>query len=280
MKQLSLRTPGSAGAAVLLFLLGLLLGLAFSFPTTALENRLLAAVEANGQIHIETDDLSFSPLLTLQGGPTLISSQASDAPPVPVDTFKLTPKWASLFTTNPGILLTAQLLGGHLQTDLYRDGTCDLRADNLTLDLPLQGAMKLRLSGRLQQATMQSQLPLQKSSESALQLTLADAKLTGLGGAQSDLTLGTIRFQAIGTGHSFKITTLTAEEGDFSLNGRGSFLVGRDLPSSRINLRADLRPTPQADPGLVSLLELAARKKPGGVLELRLSGYLSNPSLK
>jgi len=269
------------GAGLLLFLLGLLLGLALSFPSAALKNKLLTAVEANGQVRIEAGQLSLSPLLTLTGSNARIVSLTVPAPPLRIDSFRVAPEWMSLLSATPGAKLQARLLGGQLQANLHRNGACDLNADNLALDLPLLQGSGMRLTGLLLQASGQSsQLPLQKSSESELQLVFSNVQLAGLPGLSQPLQLGTISLQTSGRGLAFKITTLTAEGGDFQLSGRGSLLLGRDLPSSRINLRAEIRPTPQADPGLVSLLELAARQGADGALELNLSGRLAKPSLK
>ena len=280
MKRVTLKYRTS-GAALLLFLFGLFLGLALAFPSAALKSKLLATVEANAQVWIETGQLSLSPLLTLTGSDARISSQTLPTPPLQVDSFRITPKWTSLLTATPGATLHARLLGGQLQANIHHNGACDLNADHLALDLPLQKGSDMRLTGQLLQVNGQSSLlPLQKRSESSLLLVLADAQLAGLPGLQQPLQLGTLRFEANGKGYAFKISSFSAEGGDFNLSGRGSFLLGRDLPSSRINLRAKIRPTPQADPGLVSLLELAARKGADGSMELQLSGSLANPSLK
>jgi type II secretion system protein N len=199
---------------------------------------------------------------------------------VNIDSFDLSPLWLSLLSANQGVRWDGRLLNGQVLADIYRDGTFNVDADNLMLDFPLQEGSSLHLSGHLNQGQMQSTLPLGKTTASNLQLVLDKVQLVGLDGLHKELTLGTIALQATGRGHSFKITSLEASGGDFALSGRGNFLLGRNLLSSRLNFRIEIRPTQNADPTLVSLLELAARKKADGSHELHLGGTLSKPTLK
>lgn len=267
-------------AGLLLFIFGLLLGLIFSFPTATLEKRLLQEVEARAQVKIETGGLALSPLFKLHGKHVVVRPESPVWPPVRIDSFDLSPLWLSLLSANPGARWDGRLLNGQIMVDVYRNGSLNVGADNLMLDLPLQEGSNLRLSGHLTQGQMQSTLPLGKTTKSNLQLVLDKMQLVGLDGLQKNLAMGTVVLQATGRGHSFKITSLEASGGDFALSGRGNFLLGRNLLSSRLNFRIEIRPTQNADPTLVSLLELAARKKADGSHELHLGGTLSKPTLK
>lgn len=265
---------------LLLFFAGLLLGLIFSFPNASLEKRILQEVENRGQVQIETVGLSFSPLIKLHGKLTVVRPENPAWPPVSIDSFNMSPLWLSLFSGNPGARWDGRLLNGRLLADLYRDGTLDVVADNLVLDLPLMDNSELRLFGRVRKGEIQSAVPLRKTTESSLELILEDVRLAGLSSGSRDVTLGTIVLEATGRGNSFQVTRMESSGGDFALDGNGTFLMGRNLASSRLNLRAVIRPRPNADPNLVSLLDLAAPQRPDGSHQLQLTGTLMNPTLR
>lgn len=275
-----LRPAKSWLAGLLLFFAGLLLGLMFSFPNASLEKRLLQEVENRGQVKIETVGLAFSPFIKLHGKQTVVRPENPAWPPVSIDSFDMSPLWLSLFSGNPGVRWDGRLLNGRLLADLYRDGSLDVVADNLLLDLPLMNNSELRLSGRVQKGEMQSAMPLSKTTESSLQLVLEDIRLAGLSSEARDVMLGTLVLEATGRGNSFQVTRMESSGGDFALDGNGTFLMGRNLASSRLNLRAVIRPGPNADPNLVSLLDLAAPRRPDGSHQLQLNGTLMNPTLR
>ena len=267
-------------AGFALFLAGLILGLVLAFPGEILENRLVREIESNTDLEIELAELAISPLLKLQGQDGTIHTPSPLLPELRIDTFELSPLWLSLFSANPGLQWQSGLLGGELQALLHRDGRMNVTAENLQLDLPVQEGSDIRVTGRIRQAQVSSSAPLRRTTESDVQLVVDNLRLGGVAGLQKDLVLGTLRLEATGQGTSFKITSLQAAEGDFVVEGRGSLLLGTNPASSRVNLRAEIRPTPTADPSLVELLNAFARQRPDGAHEVRLSGSLANPSLQ
>jgi hypothetical protein len=77
-----------------------------------------------------------------------------------------------------------------------------------------------------------------------------------------------------------KIKTLSARGGDLDVNGFGTLLIGRTSATSRIKLELQVRPGPNADPSIASLLELAGKQGPEGFYSLKVSGTLAKPMLK
>jgi len=267
--------------ALLLFITSLLIGLLLSFPTNSLGQLLLQELSNRGQVTVETRDFSLAPPLVLHGTETTVRTESAAWPPLTIESFDLSPLWLSLFSGNPGVRWDGQMLNGQLLADLYRDGSLSLKASNLSLDFPLlENSDNLRLTGQLVDAQVQSAMLLRKTTESSLKLLFENVELAGLNSGPRNLMLGTIVLEAVGSGNSFKVTTLKATGGDFSLDGKGTFLVGRNLPSSRLNLEAEIRPGQNADPNLVSLLDLVAPARADGSHQLKLSGTLSNPVLK
>ncbi len=267
-------------AGLILFIIGLLLGLALAFPPLSLEERLIKQVEARSQVKIETEGLELGLPFNLHGKQTDIRVDSPGWPLIRIDSFDLSPLWRSLFSTNQGVRWNGRMMNGQLLADIYRDGTLLVTTDNLMLDVPILENSNMHLTGRLTQGKVESVLPLQKQTASSVQLTLDNVMLTGLSGLQNGLNLGTIVLRVTGRGNTFRINTLTATDGDFILNGTGNFLLGRNAASSRLNVRAEIRPDQDLDPTLISLLELAARKNADGAYELRISGSLSTPTLK
>ncbi len=264
---------------LILFVLGAVVGVAVSFPNNLLEQRLIALAEQQGQISIEKGRVQLG-FINLNGTNLEIRTRQDAMPPIEVEHVTISPLWGSLFSGNPGAHVEARLFSGQLQADLFRDGLVDASARDLRLDLPLQNAWNLNFLGQVQNASFNSVVPLTNASESQLQLVLGQASIRESGKNEDMLDLGRVDIKATGKGQSFRITTLTAENGDFTVSGRGNLRLGNSPATSAISLRLDIRPAAEADQGLVELLKLAAKENAEGNYELRISGNLASPSFR
>lgn len=264
--------------SIILFLVGLGIGISASFPAGILEKRLIHLIEQEGQVSIAEGNLGFG-FVHLDGHNLLIQPQDGNITPLRVDQATVSPLWGTLFSNNPGVHVDAQLFAGNLNADLFKDGHIKATAKNLMLEFPLQNGWSLNLTGQLVSADLESLIPLSKASESHLNLVLNQVSLREEGKEKNMLSLGTIDLEAKGKGQAFRITKLAATDGDFEISGRGNLRLGNSPSNSTISLRVSISPTETADPGLVELLKLAAKEKGNGQYELRVSGNLSHPSV-
>jgi type II secretion system protein N len=261
---------------VLLFLVGLLVGLTLTFPSSVVERRLIALVEQQAQVSIEEGSLKVG-FFRIYGADLLIRPRAAEWFPLEIDKLEVTPSWLSLLSPNPALHLEAQMWAGSLQGDLHRDGTLAATAKNLTLDLPLRQAGQMSLAGTLILAEVETQLPLQKNSQSRFGLTLESGRLNVL---EQEVPFGTLVLKATGQGEAFRVPTLVANGGDYAVSGGGNVLVKQQINDSRLNLRVEIRPQPQADPALTELLGLVSSKRSDGSYQLRIRGTLDQLEMK
>lgn len=276
--------PGAGGKAtrlligLLLFSAGLLVGLALSFPSAALEKRLLAEAEKRGRVKISTRHLALWPPHHIRGTDLTIQPTSGNWPPIRINSLEITPAWLSLLSINPKILCRVEAMNGELLAEFRRDGTISMTASDLTLDVPVQADSHLRLLGRLVQARGHGSLPLDRDTDSELALQLSNVSLSGMAGRQQDIALGDISMHITGKGNTFVIDSLAADGGQFAVNGNGRLLLNQQhAPASRFTLQARIVPAANTDPLLVNLIELVARQTAAGYHELKLGGTLANP---
>lgn len=264
---------------MILFIIGAIIGVVLSFPDNILEQRLIAMAEQQGHVTIEKGQIHLG-FINLNGNDLQIKTQQNSIPPIQIDKVTIAPLWKTLVSGNPGMHVNASLFSGQLQADLFKDGLVDASAQDLQLDIPLQNGWNLTFLGRLQSAAISSVIPLTNASQSQLQLVLSQSSIRESGKDKDMVNLGKVDIKATGKGQAFRITTLTAEGGDFAVSGRGNLRLGNSPATSAISLRLELRPAPEADQGLVELLKLAAKENDDGLYELRISGNLASPSFR
>lgn len=264
-----------------LLLLGGITGLFLALPTDALTNRLIQEVETRTNTEIDiSGGMQLALPLALRGAESVVQPRAlTQFPPVRIDRFQVRPLWTSLLTLNPGLTADAQLMNGSMSAAYRADGSLNLQADNLLLDLPIEQGFNLQLKGRLLQGRLNTVVPLGRETASRLTLTLDRVRLLGLTGQENGLRLGTIRLELNGEGNSFRVAELRAVEGDFTVTGAGRVLLGNSPASSRLNLRLTIRPEASADPTLADLLRMTGRENSAGAYQLRLGGSLARPEL-
>jgi type II secretion system protein N len=280
------KNPVLQRAGILLIGLGLLLlgaitGLLLALPTNALTNRLIQEVEAQTQTEIDiSGGMELALPLTLRGAETTIHPlKLAQFPPLRIDHFQIRPLWSALLTLNPGVSADVGLMNGRVEAAYRADGSLNLKANDLLLDLPIEQGFSLKLLGRLLQGQLETVVPLSRETTSRLTLSLDQVRLLGLTGQENGLRLGTIVLELNGEGNSFRVAELSAVEGDFTVTGSGRVLLGNTPAASRLNLRLTIRPQATADPTLVDLLRMTARENSAGAYQLRLGGSLARPVL-
>ncbi len=262
--------------AVLLFLVGLLVGLVVTFPSSIIERRLVSLVEAEGQVRIEQGALRIG-FFNIYGDNLVVRPNNADWLTVEVDSLKVSPAWLSLFVLNPTAKIDMRLWGGSLKAEVASDGAIAATATNLKFSLPLQQGSRLSFSGTLVRGEIETVVPLQEESASRIDLTLENGKL---GGLLKDIALGTVVLQATGRGEAFRVPTFVSNGGDYALTGGGNLLLRQDMAESRLNLRVEIRPQASADPAITELLGLVARERNDGTYQVRIGGSLAQPTAK
>ncbi len=259
---------------ILLFIFGLLAGILFSFPEMKIKQLLISSIERQGHVVIEQGDINIG-VLSIEGSDLLIRPENPSWEPISINSLHIAPLWLFLLTKNPGIRLKMQLSGGTLLADMFRDGTLVATASQLNLAPLLPKDQAVKVSGQLAEMKLSGTISLGKTSESFVALTLKNVRATGNRALKMELNLGDIVINGTGRGRSFKIVSLKADRGDLSISGKGSILLGRDLSSTRVNIKMDIHPEETADPMVVELLKLGTRQTANGSYELSLSGSLS-----
>ena len=266
--------------SLVLFFIGLGLGIAISFPSGILQQRLVHIIEQQGQISMTEGSFGFGFINLTAKGVVIAEQPDKNIPSFRIDTAKVSPLWGSLLSENPGIHIDGSLMSGNLVADILKNGQISASAHNLLLEFPVQNGWNLTLSGQLQQADLESLIPLTNASQSELDATLKNVSLREEGKEKAMLNLGNIDFKAKGRGQAFRITQLSAQGGDFEVTGRGNLRLGTTPRNSTASLRVTIKPTGSADPGMVELLKLAAKETPNGEFQLRISGNLANPTVR
>lgn len=273
---------GFYAGVLALLAIGFALGLYLGLPIASLKERIEAEARQRAGIPLRIGELAlnFPPAVTMK---TVHWQPAGAVPEIPFDRVQLRPLWWSLFSASPGVGFSTELLGGHANGQLRRNGSAQVQLTGLTFSGPLAATSALKLGATLRAGTLQGVYPPLPESESQLNLTLDGVHLLGLealGAASDRLDLGTVTLQASGRGSALKIERVEASGGALQLSGDGTFLLAQPLPGSRLNLALTLQPGANFDPQLRDLLSLFAKPAADGSLKLRLSGTLGDPRLQ
>ena len=261
-------------ATLVLFSCGLFVGFLFSFPSLKIKQKIITSIETQADVSIAQGDINIG-FLSLYGSDLLIQPKNTLWPAISINSLKLSPHWLSLVSTNPVVQLDMHLFDGTITADISRDGTLNLVASQLNLAFLSQKDRALNLSGQLETMTLSSDVPLKRTSDSLLTLTLKNINVSKGIDLKLKLNLGDVVIEGTGRGRSFKIISLKADRGDLSVSGKGSLLLGRDLSTTHVNMKMEIRPEATANPMLLDLLKLGTRQTANGSYELSLSGSLS-----
>ena len=267
-----------------LFLIGVLCSFYLAFPDTILKERLIHELESRLPIQVELAETTLQPILSLTGGQATVNLSSQTEPLFQLDSFNVNPKWSSILTGDPGLEGEIRSATGELSFAWRRSGPLAMTANALPFDLPLTTSPPMRLAGNLTTAQVTTAVPLQKATESRIDITLDQVTVQGLEALTSNaagLWLAKFTLRMTGQGTAFSIEQLETSGGDLLVSGEGTFmLVTANPQNSRINLNLTVRAGSQADPTLVSLLKLAGTQQSDGSRKLRLTGTLAKPVIR
>jgi type II secretion system protein N len=267
-----------------LFLLGLLCSFYLTFPDVILRQRLVYELETRLPIQVDLVEAVLQPLLTLSGEGMTVRLSGQTEAFLQIDSFHVSPQWASLLAGDPGLKGAINSSAGELSFLSLQSGKLDLTGADLPFDMPLATSPPMRLSGTLTSGEVTTTVPLQSATESRIDIKLDQVAVQGLEALTANaagLRLGEISLQMSGQGTSFSIADLQVSGGDLLVSGEGTLMLTVANPQhSRINLNLSVRAGDQADPTLASLLELVGTQQADGSRKLRLTGTLAKPIIR
>ncbi|BCA80386.1 type II secretion system protein GspN [Desulfuromonas sp. AOP6] len=258
------------------------LGLYIFFPMDALRERLEQELSADPQMQISMDSLklTFPPALVA----TDIQVRAAGLPQdIVMESLQVKPLWLSLFSSNPGVKLKAQMYNGQVEANVKKRGEIEALAGSLRFELPVAPGSSIQVALTVDEIAFSGSWPIRPDTETALTASLRELSLTGMNaiGAESDtLQLGAVRVQGGGKGPALRLETIENSGGDATLAGSGTLLLTEPVGRSRVNLTFGLTPGAGFDPALRDTLGLFAKADNSGTFNLRLMGTLSNVQLR
>jgi type II secretion system protein N len=270
-------------AGALLLVASFIAGFYLYFPAGILKNRLEqeALTRAHTEDHIGRLDLLFPPGIV--GNQITWATGNPQVPTVEATSVALSPIWHSLFTTNPGVDLRAELMGGSLRGEFRRNGSVDAHLTGLTFAEPVAAGSSLKVAGMVKEGVFTGAFPLQATTTTHLSLILDQLRLTGLEGlgvAGGTLSLGTVTLEGSGMGNSFRVEKLASTGGSLEVSGSGTLLLADQPARSRINLSLVLRPAPSLDKSVKDMLDLFFNPPRDGAYRFQLTGSLLRPTVK
>jgi type II secretion system protein N len=269
-----------AGAGLLL--LGMLAGIYLFFPAEALRQRIIQEVGTRTGVEVQIGQIALYPLLTLDADRIKLGITGLPQP-LEIEQLSVSPQWSTLLSGDPGVQLRSRAMFGTITAGLQKGGAISASANGLRFDLPMQKPIPFSIMGTLSEASLDSSTRLGPGTKTGLSLRLADVSILGLEIFQADspgLSLGEITLELDGQGRALRISALNAKGGDLEVDGNGTLQIGRTAATSRIRLVLQVRPGPNADPNIASMLQLAGEPGPDGRYPLQLIGTLANPILK
>jgi type II secretion system protein N len=260
----------------------MLAGIYLFFPAEALRQRIIQEVGTRTGVEVQIGQIALYPLLTLDADRIKLGITGLPQP-LEIEQLSVSPQWSTLLSGDPGVQLRSRAMFGTITAGLQKGGAISASANGLRFDLPMQKPIPFSIMGTLSEASLDSSTRLGPGTKTGLSLRLADVSILGLEIFQADspgLSLGEITLELDGQGRALRISALNAKGGDLEVDGNGTLQIGRTAATSRIRLVLQVRPGPNADPNISSLLQLAGEPGPDGRYPLQLIGTLANPILK
>lgn len=221
--------------------------------------------------------------LGLQADKVLVGHQQMAHEPFALSAVDIRPLWSSLFSSNPGLNISARLFAGSLTAEALSNGQLELDLNGLQLRESLGPQLPLQAAGTLTSGSFSGRLPLAGKNQGTLQLKLDDVVLLGLeklGGGQDRFPLGSVQLKAENRGPVLQVRQLEATGGAVELAGSGTLNLGADAASSRLTLSVILKPTENLDSSLRGLLSLLGQPGRDGTYRFRLTGPLNAIQLR
>jgi type II secretion system protein N len=269
---------------VVLFLFGLLCGVYLAFPEEVFRQRLVYELEARLPIQVDLATAGLRPLLTLAGEKVVIRYLDHHEEIGSVERFRVSPFWAGIFTGDPGIKGELFAADGKLDLRWQRSGLLTMGAIVLPVNIPLATGSGILFTGVLTKGQMTTAAPLQKATESLIDLSFEQVALRGLEALTRDaagLRLDKMSLRMTGQGALFFIDRLEATGGDVVIDGKGTLILVKENPqNSQINLNLSVRAGSQEDPTMANFIQLAGSPLSDGSRNLHLTGTLAKPVIR
>jgi type II secretion system protein N len=282
--------PKRSGGRVKIILVGLglllvsfMVGVYLFFPARALKERIEREVTSRTPVALQIERLSLAFPPGLEGRGITVTTERPPLKPIGISTLQVQPLWTSLFSGNPGLALSAHLLGGTLGGTMRRDGALTTQMHRIAFSEPVLPKSSVNLSGVLTEGSFDGTLPPRANTRTRLNLSLSRVRLTGLkpfGVSGGALDLGNVILEGEGKGNAFRIDKFETRGDGLQISGGGTLLVLNPLDRSRLNLNVVLRTGRNFDKSLTELLQLVVKPGRDGAYHLRLTGSLGRPRVR
>ena len=266
----------------LLFLLCLLLGLAWAFPGQELAGMAASTLQQQIGRPVQLAPLHLQLPLTLATDQAQIDSQGPLGV-VQLSQVRIAPAWSQLLRGKVAVAVQGQFGNGTVTAMLRPDGTVDAAIRNLSVSTPVPLMSSLKLTVRLDSAHLDARFLARGQDEiHQLNLSVSSLQLAGLGslGAEQDaLDLGPLTLTGTPDQGRLRLA-LTGNSAAMPLQGEGFVALRKPLQASPLSLRLTGRPGAGVGEKMRGLLAMGARPQPDGQLEWRLVGSLGLPQLR
>ena len=278
----NLSGPGTVTAYIFAGLLLFLIGFLVFFPENTLRQKLQYELAKNipGKVIVGAASLRLP--YSIQVENLLIRLDDRSIPELKLDSLTLTPHLSTLIG-RPGVCFKATDGSGNISGSVSKAGAVSLDIENYPIDQPVQGFSDLRLTGKIDSGQVETDLQPDPDKKSSINLQAVGLSLKGtrsLGLTTDQISLGQLDLEIIGKGRNLSITSATLSGGDVSAEVGGTFLVGRTIPSTRMNLNISAKAAASLDPSVSSLFELIGTPGREGTRKITVRGTLAVPKMQ
>jgi type II secretion system protein N len=269
-------------ACVLAFLLALLVGFGFGFPSDVLRQRLVQELSVRTGLAVSSDSLELSFPAKLSFDLTIDPHQEQIVPLV-FKPLQLQPVWSTLFSAGRAAVLSGRFAGGDIAAQLGADQQLQLDIRGVQLGPLQKPANPYRLDGVLSGTFDARQISRPGSVDALFSAEVGNLQLFGLEplGLPEPLALGKLSLQGIIKGQRLSLEKVALDGNFAALSGSGTLQLGANPRQTRLNLRVIMTPGATFPASLQPLIELSGVKpKPDGSYQFRIAGTLAVPILR
>jgi type II secretion system protein N len=263
---------------LLLFLIGLLV----FFPEDTLRQKLQYELARNIPGKVVIGNASLRLPYSIHVDNLLLRLDDRTIPELKLDSLTLTPHLSSLIG-RPGLCFKATDGNGHISGSVSKAGAVSLDIENYPIDQPVQGFSDLRLAGKITSGQIEADLQSDLDNKSIINLQAVGLSLKGtssLGLTTDQINLGQLELEIVGKGRSLSMSKAVLRGGDVLAEAGGTFLVGRTIPSTRLNLNITVKAAASLDPSVTSLFELIGAPGREGARKVTVRGTLAAPKVQ
>lgn len=261
-----------------LFLIGFLV----FFPEDTLRQKMQYELAKNIPGKVVVGAASLRLPYSIQADDLFIRLDDRNIPDLKLDSLTLTPHLSSLIG-RPGVCFKAKDGNGNISGSVSKAGAVSIDIENYPIEQPVQGFAELRLTGKINSGQFETDLQPDPDKKSIINLQAVELNLNGtrsLGLTADRINLGQLDLEIIGKGRSLSITKATLSGGDVLAEVGGTFLVGRTIPSTRLNLKFSAKAAASLDPSVSSLFELIGTLGRDGARKVTVRGTLAAPKVQ